>query len=50
MLFTFGKGWKTLAALAASWLACEFIGFELTVVTLLVLLVCKNSDDSRHLI
>lgn len=50
MLFTFNMFWKTTLSLLAAWLCCEFIGFELTTVTLLTLLVCKNSDDSTHLI
>jgi len=50
MLFTFDKFWKTLTSLLVTWLCCEFVGFELTAVTLLTLLLCKNSGDSTHLI
>lgn len=49
MLFTFDKFWKMVLSLLATWLCCEFIGFELTTVTLLTLLVCKNTGDSAHL-
>ena len=49
MLFTFNKFWKTLFSLSAAWLSCEFLGFELTAVSLLVLLLCKNTTNSGHL-
>tara|TARA_R100001126_G_scaffold102495_2_gene86922 strand:- start:164 stop:316 length:153 start_codon:yes stop_codon:yes gene_type:complete len=50
MLFTFNSFWKTTFSLAAGALSCVFIGFELTVVSLLVLLVCKNYNDKSFLI
>jgi len=50
MLFTFNLFWKRLFSLALAWLSCEFIGFDLTVVTLLTLLLYKNSVNSEHLI
>ena len=50
MLFSFNKVWKTIATLIFFWLSFEFLGFEFTTITLLVLLLIKNTDDSVHLI
>ena len=49
MLFSFNKFWKTLLSLGAGAVACEFVGFELTVVSLLVLILYKNTSNSEHL-
>ena len=49
MLFSFSRFWKTGLSLAGAWIACEFIGFELTVVALLTFLLLKNEDNSQHL-
>jgi hypothetical protein len=46
MLFTFNSFWKTTLSLIVGALSCVFIGFELTVVSLLVLLICKNDGNS----
>ena len=50
MLFTFNSFWKTFISLVVVWLGCEFVGFELTTVTLLTLLLCKNTGGDRYLI
>jgi hypothetical protein len=39
MLFEFGYFWKTIFSLLAAWTLYGFVGFEFTVVTLLVLLL-----------
>jgi hypothetical protein len=47
MLFTFGKGWKTMLFLLSTWAFYGFFGFEYTVVTILALLYAskfKNTD------
>ena len=49
MLFSFNKFWKTLLSLGGAAIACEFVGFELTVVSLLVLILYKNTSNSEHL-
>ena len=40
MLFKFGFFWKTVTAILASWVFYGFVGYEFTMITLLVLLVC----------
>ena len=50
MLFTFNTFWRTLFSLFGAWLGCYFVGFELTTVTLLVLLLHKNATNTEHLI
>ena len=49
MLFSFNKFWKTLLSLGVGAVACELVGFELTVVSLLVLILYKNTSNSEHL-
>jgi len=49
MLFSFNTFWKTTFSLIIALIACEFVGFELTVVSLLTLLLLKNSGKSVHL-
>jgi hypothetical protein len=45
MLFTYNKFWKTMSALAGSWIVYGIFGFEFTAITLLVLLVAHNFTD-----
>jgi|TARA_Y100000310_G_scaffold320043_1_gene376039 hypothetical protein len=42
MLFTFNKFWKTLLILISSWLIYGLWGFELTIVTLLALILTNK--------
>jgi len=45
MLFKFGKFWKSVAFIVASWIFYGIWGFELTTITLLALFVAINSPE-----
>jgi len=42
MLFSFTKFWKVSLSWAIAWLAYELVGFEITLISLLVLLLHKK--------
>tara|TARA_R110000824_G_scaffold252961_2_gene441804 strand:+ start:1260 stop:1412 length:153 start_codon:yes stop_codon:yes gene_type:complete len=50
MLFKFGKFWKTLSLILGSWVFYGIWEFDLTVITLLALIVANNLKDSKKLI
>ena len=50
MLFKFGKFWQTLSLILGSWIFYAIWGFEMTTITLLALLVAKNTTSIRKLL
>ena len=50
MLFRFGTFWKSLLIVLSSWCMYGFFGYEITITTLLAVLVCLNLKDTHHLI
>ena len=50
MLFKFGKGWKTLVVVLLWWSAYLLVGYELTGITLLALLLSSNFKDSHTIL
>ena len=46
MLFVFGEFWKTIFTVFAAWLAYVFVGFELSVITLLSLIIASSYRKS----
>ena len=50
MLFKFGKLWKSIILLLATWGFYLFFDFEFTVITLLSLMLVSNLDDSDLLL
>jgi len=49
MLFSFSKFWKVSLSCVLAWLAYEFVGFEITLISLLVLLLHKKTPNSSPL-
>lgn len=47
MLFTFGKFWKTILFILASWGVYALGGFEFTVISILALMYSKNFKDTH---
>jgi hypothetical protein len=50
MLFKFNKFWKTLLSLIAVLFIYNFFGFEMTVISLLTLLVVNKTENTSHLL
>ena len=50
MLFTFNFFWKCLLSLIGTWFFYLFAGYELTVVTMLAIIVAANAKDINFLI
>ena len=49
MLFEFNKFWKILAILASSWIVYGIWGYELTMVTLVALMLNKQMHDNDNI-
>lgn len=50
MLFRFGKFWKTLLFVIASWGIYAIFGYEFAIITLLALIYSKNFKDTHRLL
>tara|TARA_R110000744_G_scaffold288002_1_gene399093 strand:+ start:1175 stop:1327 length:153 start_codon:yes stop_codon:yes gene_type:complete len=50
MLFTFNFFWKSLLSVAVSWVLYLSFGFELTIVTMLAILVASKLEDINFLV
>jgi len=50
MLFTFNRFWKGLLTITGAWIFYAFLGYDITVVTLLSLLLISQMDASKHLL
>jgi hypothetical protein len=50
MLFRFNFFWKCLLSLIGTWFFYLFAGYELTVVTMLAIIVVTNTKDINFLI
>ena len=50
MLFKFGKLWKSIILLLATWGFYLLFDFEFAVITLLSLILISNLDDSNLLL
>ena len=50
MLFNFGKFWKTISLVLGSWVFYGIWGADLTLVTLLALLVSASFKDTKKFI
>tara|TARA_B100000029_G_scaffold513916_1_gene614918 strand:- start:1309 stop:1461 length:153 start_codon:yes stop_codon:yes gene_type:complete len=49
MLFKFGKFWKSLSLVVLSWIFYGIWGFDMTVVTLLSIIVAVHIPEGRKL-
>jgi len=50
MLFKFGKFWKSLCLVLGSWVFYGIWGYELTIITLLGLIVATHLPDTEKFI
>jgi heme exporter protein D len=50
MLFKFNFFWKCLLSLIVGWAFYLLVGYELTVITMLSLIIASNTKDTNFLI
>ena len=50
MLFKFGTFWKIIISLVTTWIFYGFFGFEMTVVTLLSVILTLLAKDSYFVV
>jgi hypothetical protein len=49
MLFTFNNFWKTILVITGAWLIYVFAGYELTMVTMMAIIVAKSKNNAEGL-